>query len=201
MCLSLPGVVIKCLLFPFLIQAAVEVFVLVQELLPAVSALNQKYAPPTFNPNQSTDSTTGNQPEQGLSACTTSNHYSVIESDHPYKQAGVTQYRVRYSLACYLLSKEMTPEKLRDTNITLCKRTAFCLTSLRFHFLNASAGPPSSLIHSVALHSQRMSYASSSPAVPSTFPAWWANLWSMIPSTPGLNSRSFRAPQAGQPLS
>lgn len=78
------------------LQAAVEVFVLVQDLLPAVSALNQKYAPPTFNPNQSTDSTTGNQPEQGLSACTTSNHYSVIESDHPYKQASVTQYRVSY---------------------------------------------------------------------------------------------------------
>lgn len=81
-------------------QAAVEVFGLVQELLPAVSALNQKYAPPTFNPNQSTDSTTGNQPEQGLSACTTSNHYSVIESDHPYKQASVTQYRVTCSLPC-----------------------------------------------------------------------------------------------------
>ncbi|XP_046902595.1 E3 ubiquitin-protein ligase MYCBP2 isoform X13 [Hypomesus transpacificus] len=75
-------------------KAAVEVFGLVQELLPAVSALNQKYAPPAFNPNQSTDSTTGNQPEQGLSACTTSSHYSLIESDHPYKQAGVTQYRV-----------------------------------------------------------------------------------------------------------
>ncbi|XP_031417201.1 E3 ubiquitin-protein ligase MYCBP2 isoform X1 [Clupea harengus] len=77
-------------------KAAVEVFGLVQELLPAVSALNQKYAPPTFNPNQSTDSTTGNQPDQGLSACTTSNHYAVIESDHPYKQAGVTQYKVSF---------------------------------------------------------------------------------------------------------
>lgn len=75
-------------------QAAVEVFGLVQELLPAVSALNQKYAPPTFNPNQSTDSTTGNQPEQGLSACTTSSHYAVVESDHPYKPASVTQYKV-----------------------------------------------------------------------------------------------------------
>uniref|UniRef100_A0A8C4T2S5 E3 ubiquitin-protein ligase MYCBP2 n=1 Tax=Erpetoichthys calabaricus TaxID=27687 RepID=A0A8C4T2S5_ERPCA len=77
-------------------KAAVEVFGLVQELLPAVSALNQKYAPPAFNPNQSTDSTTGNQPEQGLSACTTSSHYAVIESDHPYKQASVTQYKVSF---------------------------------------------------------------------------------------------------------
>ncbi|XP_064883646.1 E3 ubiquitin-protein ligase MYCBP2 isoform X5 [Oncorhynchus nerka] len=77
-------------------KAAVEVFGLVQELLPAVSALNQKYAPLAFNPNQSTDSTTGNQLEQGLSACTTSSHYAIIESDHPYKQAGVTQYMVSF---------------------------------------------------------------------------------------------------------
>uniref|UniRef100_A0A6Q2X7Z5 E3 ubiquitin-protein ligase MYCBP2 n=1 Tax=Esox lucius TaxID=8010 RepID=A0A6Q2X7Z5_ESOLU len=77
-------------------KAAVEVFGLVQELLPAVSALNQKYAPPAFNPNQSTDSTTGNQPDLGLCACTTSSHYAVIESDHPYKQAGVTQYKVAF---------------------------------------------------------------------------------------------------------
>ncbi|XP_029559556.1 E3 ubiquitin-protein ligase MYCBP2 isoform X1 [Salmo trutta] len=77
-------------------KAAEEVFGLVQELLPAVSALNQKYAPLAFNPNQSTDSTTGNQLEQGLSACTTSSHYAVIESDHPYKQAGVTQYMVSF---------------------------------------------------------------------------------------------------------
>lgn len=96
----------KCL--HLFLQAAVEVFVLVQDLLPAVSALNQKYAPPTFNPNQSTDSTTGNQPEQGLSACTTSNHYSVIESDHPYKQASVTQYRVSYWLVCILLAMSTT---------------------------------------------------------------------------------------------
>lgn len=94
MCPSLPSCCAVVCNISTVSQAAVEVFVLVQELLPAVSALNQKYAPPTFNPNQSTDSTTGNQPEQGLSACTTSNHYSVIESDHPYKQASVTQYRV-----------------------------------------------------------------------------------------------------------
>ncbi|XP_059573809.1 E3 ubiquitin-protein ligase MYCBP2 isoform X17 [Alligator mississippiensis] len=77
-------------------KVAVEVFGLVQQLLPSVAVLNQKYAPPAFNPNQSTDSTTGNQPEQGLSACTTSNHYSVIESEHPYKPACVTHYKVTF---------------------------------------------------------------------------------------------------------
>lgn len=74
-------------------QAAVEVFGLVQQLLPSVAILNQKYAPPLFNPNQSTDSTTGNQPEQ-LSACTTSSHYAVVESEHPYKAASVMQFKV-----------------------------------------------------------------------------------------------------------
>ncbi|XP_067299419.1 E3 ubiquitin-protein ligase MYCBP2 isoform X16 [Pseudorasbora parva] len=91
-------------------KAAVEVFGLVQELLPAVSALNQKYAPPAFNPNQSTDSTTGNQPEQGLSACTTSNHYAVIESDHPYKQAGVTQYKVSFPDCVRWMTIEFDPQ-------------------------------------------------------------------------------------------
>ncbi|KAF4109316.1 hypothetical protein G5714_010389 [Onychostoma macrolepis] len=91
-------------------KAAVEVFGLVQELLPAVSALNQKYAPPAFNPNQSTDSTTGNQPEQGLSACTTSNHYAVIESDHPYKQAAVTQYKVSFPDCVRWMAIEFDPQ-------------------------------------------------------------------------------------------
>uniref|UniRef100_A0A8C2YGI1 E3 ubiquitin-protein ligase MYCBP2 n=1 Tax=Coturnix japonica TaxID=93934 RepID=A0A8C2YGI1_COTJA len=80
----------------FPIRVAVEVFGLVQQLLPSVAVLNQKYAPPAFNPNQSTDSTTGNQPEQGLSACTTSNHYAVVESEHPYKPACVTHYKVTF---------------------------------------------------------------------------------------------------------
>ncbi|KAM6446158.1 E3 ubiquitin-protein ligase MYCBP2 isoform 3-T4 [Liasis olivaceus] len=77
-------------------KVAVEVFGLVQQLLPSVAVLNQKYTPLAFNPNQSTDSATGNQPEQGLSACTTSNHYAVIESEHPYKPACITHYKVSF---------------------------------------------------------------------------------------------------------
>lgn len=126
-----------CLLL--FLQAAVEVFVLVQDLLPAVSALNQKYAPPTFNPNQSTDSTTGNQPEQGLSACTTSNHYSVIESDHPYKQASVTQYRVSCPLSCFLLAMSTTKQRHRyfqDSVYLTCSWPCY-----RYHFQTVSAGP------------------------------------------------------------
>ncbi|XP_018420885.1 PREDICTED: E3 ubiquitin-protein ligase MYCBP2 [Nanorana parkeri] len=90
-------------------KAAVEVFGLVQQLLPSVAILNQKYAPPLFNPNQSTDSTTGNQPEQ-LSACTTSSHYAVVESEHPYKAASVMQYKVSLPECVRWISVEFDPQ-------------------------------------------------------------------------------------------
>ncbi|KAM4795152.1 LOW QUALITY PROTEIN: E3 ubiquitin-protein ligase MYCBP2 [Rhinophrynus dorsalis] len=90
-------------------KAAVEVFGLVQQLLPSVAILNQKYAPPVFNPNQSTDSTTGNQPEQ-LSACTTSSHYAVLESEHPYKPASVMQYKVTFPECVRWISVEFDPQ-------------------------------------------------------------------------------------------
>ncbi|KAM9674291.1 E3 ubiquitin-protein ligase MYCBP2 isoform 11-T12 [Dama dama] len=91
-------------------KVAVEVFGLVQQLLPSVAILNQKYAPPAFNPNQSTDSTTGNQPEQGLSACTTSNHYAVIESEHPYKPACVMHYKVTFPECVRWMTLEFDPQ-------------------------------------------------------------------------------------------
>ncbi|KAK2118961.1 E3 ubiquitin-protein ligase mycbp2 [Saguinus oedipus] len=91
-------------------KVAVEVFGLVQQLLPSVAILNQKYAPPAFNPNQSTDSTTGNQPEQGLSACTTSSHYAVIESEHPYKPACVMHYKVTFPECVRWMTIEFDPQ-------------------------------------------------------------------------------------------
>ncbi|XP_077200061.1 E3 ubiquitin-protein ligase MYCBP2 isoform X16 [Paroedura picta] len=91
-------------------KVAVEVFGLVQQLLPSVAILNQKYAPPAFNPNQSTDSTTGNQPEQGLSACTTSNHYAVIECEHPYKPACITHYKVTFPECVRWMTIEFDPQ-------------------------------------------------------------------------------------------
>nr|XP_033805293.1 E3 ubiquitin-protein ligase MYCBP2 isoform X3 [Geotrypetes seraphini] len=90
-------------------KAAVEVFGLVQQLLPSVAILNQKYAPPAFNPNQSTDSNTGNQAEQ-LSACTTSNHYAVLESEHPYKPASVMHYKVIFPECVRWISLEFDPQ-------------------------------------------------------------------------------------------
>lgn len=71
----------------------------------------------------------------------------------------------------------------------------------RCHFQTASAGPLLSLTHSVVLHNQRMSCVCLFPTAPSICRTWGANLWSTTPSTPGLNSGSFQARLAGQPLS
>uniref|UniRef100_A0A8C9U137 RCR-type E3 ubiquitin transferase n=1 Tax=Scleropages formosus TaxID=113540 RepID=A0A8C9U137_SCLFO len=91
-------------------KVAVEVFGLVQELLPTISALNQKYMPPAFNPNQSTDSTMGVPAEQGLSTGTTSSHYAVVESEHPYKPSAVTHYKVTFSNAVRWMTLEFDPQ-------------------------------------------------------------------------------------------
>uniref|UniRef100_UPI00358FE14E E3 ubiquitin-protein ligase MYCBP2-like isoform X1 n=1 Tax=Myxine glutinosa TaxID=7769 RepID=UPI00358FE14E len=77
-------------------KVSVEVFSLVQQLLPMVALLNQKFAPPTFNPNQSIESVSGTQPDSNSMVCTTSNHYATLESEHPYKQATVCHYQVSF---------------------------------------------------------------------------------------------------------
>lgn len=141
----------------FIFQAAVEVFGLVQELLPAVSALNQKYAPPTFNPNQSTDSTTGNQAEQGLSACTTSSHYSVMESDHPYKQAGVTQYRVRCLLFVFLLNNIHWFKKQKSDRALFASGIISRLCPLDHHWVWSTVWHSSTGGHSTNSHTEQSS--------------------------------------------
>lgn len=71
----------------------------------------------------------------------------------------------------------------------------------RYHFQTVYAGPQLSLTRSVVLRNLRMSCVCLFPTVPSICQTWGANLWSTIPSTPGLNSGSSQAQLAGQPLS
>lgn len=57
---------------------------LVQEILPALSALiNQVFPPPPKS--EAGEVTNGG---------TTSQHYAILESDHPYKPATVANYKV-----------------------------------------------------------------------------------------------------------
>ncbi|XP_032812561.2 E3 ubiquitin-protein ligase MYCBP2 isoform X3 [Petromyzon marinus] len=97
-------------------RASVEVFNLVQTLLPLVAKLNQKFAPPAFNPNQSTENCCcgvgGGGPSEagGTAATTTSNHYATVESEHPYRPATVSQYKVSFPECVRWLTVEFDPQ-------------------------------------------------------------------------------------------
>lgn len=63
---------------------------MVQDLLPLVAALNKKGPK-----NSSTEKSSENEGERcDASLSTTSNHYAIVESDHPYRPASVANYRV-----------------------------------------------------------------------------------------------------------
>lgn len=73
-------------------QSAVQILHLIQEMLPHVSALN------LLAGNQL--EMIGNISSQELEACvhTTSQHYTWVQSDHPYKPATVSNYRFVYRI-------------------------------------------------------------------------------------------------------
>lgn len=79
-------------------RSAVQVLGLIQELLPHVSALNLATAS-MVRSTTSLDSS-GHQDLSNASAlggvCTTSMHHAFVESDHPYKPATVSNYRVSF---------------------------------------------------------------------------------------------------------
>lgn len=57
---------------------------MIQEILPAVANINNKISPPPPNIDSTVEVNGG----------TTSHHYAVVESDHPYKPATVSNYKV-----------------------------------------------------------------------------------------------------------
>jgi len=57
---------------------------MIQEILPAVANLNNHISPPPPAAEPGTD----------INGATTSQHYAVVESEHPYKPATVSQYKV-----------------------------------------------------------------------------------------------------------
>lgn len=79
---------------------------LIQEMLPHISALNQISGMGTSQVSQDS-----NEPQShGIAPVTTSHHYTWLESDHPYKPATVSHYRVTFSESVRWLSIEFTPD-------------------------------------------------------------------------------------------
>ncbi|XP_012285925.1 E3 ubiquitin-protein ligase MYCBP2 [Orussus abietinus] len=86
-------------------RIGVQVLTLIQEMLPHVSALNLLAA--MGNSQTSQD---GEIPPHQSSPVTTSNYYTWLESDHPYKPASVSHYKVTFPETVKWLTVEFTPE-------------------------------------------------------------------------------------------
>ncbi|XP_071950592.1 E3 ubiquitin-protein ligase MYCBP2-like isoform X2 [Antedon mediterranea] len=74
-------------------RSAVQVLGLVKELLPLVTAVNLQTDPPL---NYSSTNGQSGDLMTDSNSVTTSSHYAVVESDHPYKIATVSHYKVKY---------------------------------------------------------------------------------------------------------
>ncbi|XP_064637403.1 E3 ubiquitin-protein ligase MYCBP2-like isoform X3 [Lineus longissimus] len=84
-------------------RSAVQVLNLVQEILPPAAALNSQGLPASpkhrsLEPGASQENTT------------TSQHYAVVESDHPYKPATVANYKVSFPECVKWMSLEFDPQ-------------------------------------------------------------------------------------------
>lgn len=74
-------------------QSAVYILSSIHQILPHTTALNLNNIQSIYNKNDGdlTNSTSGDIAE--LKVTTTSHHYTLVESDHPYKPATVNNYR------------------------------------------------------------------------------------------------------------
>lgn len=66
---------------------------LIQEILPHVAALNLSPESVIDSYRSETSNVIGNYQDSEGSVCTTSYHYTWVQSDHPYKPATVSNYR------------------------------------------------------------------------------------------------------------
>uniref|UniRef100_A0A1S4H5Z6 RCR-type E3 ubiquitin transferase n=1 Tax=Anopheles gambiae TaxID=7165 RepID=A0A1S4H5Z6_ANOGA len=86
------------------LKVSVEVLSMVQEILPPITALNELrrqrgsvgkcFAHMTHSSGPAGNGTTITSSATSMN--TTSQHYCILESDHPYKTASLTAYRVRF---------------------------------------------------------------------------------------------------------
>ena len=71
------------------VQGAVQVLYLIQDILPAVIPLTKQLVPLPLSSSVNIESSMSD-----MNVPTTSQHYAVMESEHPYKPASVANYKV-----------------------------------------------------------------------------------------------------------
>ncbi|KAL1456648.1 hypothetical protein WDU94_001361, partial [Cyamophila willieti] len=82
------------------VKSAVDILLSIKELLPHVSCLNLLARAHNSYPNSN----------DMVDLCTTSHHYAWVESDHPYKPATVSNYRVSFPDCVKWLTVEFDPK-------------------------------------------------------------------------------------------
>ncbi|KAG9437358.1 E3 ubiquitin-protein ligase MYCBP2 isoform X10 [Apis mellifera carnica] len=86
-------------------RSGVQILTLIQEMLPHVAALN------LLSTMGSSEISQDNEVQPHIpTPITTSHHYTWLESDHPYKPATVSHYRVTFPETVKWLTIEFTPE-------------------------------------------------------------------------------------------
>lgn len=86
----------------FFLQSGVQILTLIQDMLPHVAALNLLAGPSSISQDETQ--------MHFSSPITTSTHYTWLESEHPYKPATVTQYKVTFPETVKWLTVEFTSE-------------------------------------------------------------------------------------------
>lgn len=101
--------------FLFLLKSSVQILGLIKEILPHIAALNQLYttkeqtSEPSklcikgeesaelenvdFGIHKNRNDDTNTVGEKPIDNCTTSNHYCVVESEHPYRSASINCFK------------------------------------------------------------------------------------------------------------
>ncbi|TDG40226.1 hypothetical protein AWZ03_013349 [Drosophila navojoa] len=70
-------------------KSSVQILGLIKEILPHIAALNQLHVSKDQRSEQL-------RPEPTPASSTTSNHYCIVESEHPYRSASISCYRVEF---------------------------------------------------------------------------------------------------------
>lgn len=87
-----------------IMQGAVQILSLIQEILPATASLIRVHLPHGHAPADTGQVLEGgavaSESSSGMFSSANHRHYAIIESDHPYKPATVSNYKV--SLEVYL---------------------------------------------------------------------------------------------------
>ena len=89
-------------------KVSVEILNLVKCILPHISSWNQicsKNTSPAHNIYEKTTNTLNS-----YELCTTSNHYAILESDHPYKGTSIYSYKVEFPQSVKWMSLEFDPQ-------------------------------------------------------------------------------------------